>query len=706
MNYYQIIQTQPINNPTQNVPNLNNLLGNTVNNTILMQEQNINPNQILQVNNTDNLSKIKNINNSNYANNIVQNNKIKEIKNSKTKIIEKNKYKLSSSGKLLTSSRSSKFNKVLKNGIKIKNIDINSDCEDMKNEDTDSVSTNYNNKKDSNSKKLISKFSSNANDLKKTFKNERNQTNNINKTDIQFNENQLIQSVKQSLSPKNKSPKQTVKSITPGQQENDGSFSINKSKTQFNIQPIDKLNSKLNLNQNRQTKNIDNNIDNKTLNKNNSNSSDLNEKSLSKKINIQNNNLSSKEALSNPKLNTNQNEKNTLAPKKEDDNISKKSESNKSSKQYLIQNIPSNNSNINNVNKQININDNNNINNYNINNLSDNYLITHLDEYVQNEASPLPLNKKDNLNSISYTGFRLCSELTKPGKNENGNTKIDQDTPLISLSVGGIIGFNLFGVLDGHGVHGHFVSQFCKEYFIKKMEEYIELLKNYSGNLTAEQIYNELKNDHYNYIIELYNKSDTEIATKANFDYMMSGTTCNIVFQFNNHLVCFSVGDSRGILIYDKGDSKNEGIFPLSTDHKPNLPNECQRIKLYGGEVEQVEDMFGNKLGPARVFKAGFDYPGLAMSRSLGDLEAKECGVISTPQIMEYDINYNSKYMVICSDGVWEFITNEQVRDIGNYFYKNNDIAGFCTELIKFSEGLWEEKEIIRDDITVVSVFF
>ena len=699
MNYYQIIQTQPINNRTQYIPNINNLLGNTVNNTILLQEQNINPNQILQVNNSDNLSKIKNINNSNYTNNILQNNKIKEIKNSKTKIIEKNKYKLSSSGKLLTSSRSSKFNKVLKNGIKIRNIDINSDCEDMKNEDTDSVSTNYNNKKDSNSKKLLSKISSNKNDLKKSFTKERNQPNNINKTDIHFNENQLIQSVKQSLSPRNQSTKQNVKSITPGQQENDDPISINKSKTQFKIQPIDKLNSKLNFNQN-----IGNNIDNKTLNKNNnSNSSDLNEKSYSKNMNIQNNNISSKEAISNSKLNTNQNEKNTFAPKKEDDNISKKSESNKSNKKYLV---PSNNSNINNVNNQININDNNNINNMNINNLSDNYLITHLDEYIQNDANPLPLNKNNNLNNISYTGFRLCSELTKPGKNEDGNTKIDQDTPLIALSVGGIIGFNLFGVLDGHGVHGHFVSQFCKEYFIKKMEEYIELLKNYSGNLTAEQIYNELKNDYYNYIIELFNKSDTELATKANFDYMMSGTTCNIVFQFNNHLVCFSVGDSRGILIYDKGDSKNEGILPLSTDHKPDLPDEYQRIKLYGGEVEQVNDMFGNKLGPARVYKAGFDFPGLAMSRSLGDLEAKECGVISTPQIKEYDINYNTKYMVICSDGVWEFITNEQVRDIGNFFYKNNDIAGFCTELIKYSEGLWEENDIIRDDITVVSVFF
>jgi serine/threonine protein phosphatase PrpC len=328
---------------------------------------------------------------------------------------------------------------------------------------------------------------------------------------------------------------------------------------------------------------------------------------------------------------------------------------------------------------------------------------------MKNGTFPLPLNTKNNLNNvnnISYKGFRFCSELTKAGKDEDGKTKTDQDTPLISLSVGGIIGFNLFGVLDGHGVHGHFVSQFCKEYFIKNMRDYIELLKKHKGNLTAEQLYNELKKEGYNYIIELYNKSDTELASQSKFDYNMSGTTCNIVFQFDKHLVCFSVGDSRGILIFDKGNSKNEGIIALSTDHKPDLPNEYKRIQFYGGVVDKIEDMFGDKIGPARVFKAGFNYPGLAMSRSLGDLQAKECGVISTPQVIEYDINNNSKYMVICSDGVWEFITNEQVRDMGNVFYKNNDIGGFCTELIKFSVGLWEERETIRDDITVVSVFF
>ena len=706
MNYNKNIQTRLINNSnTQNIPILNSLLGNTVNNTILMKEQNINPNKNLQVNNSNNLSKINIINNSKSTNNIKQNNKIKEIDISRSKALKNYKNKLSSSGKLLTSSRSSKYNKVSKNGIKIKNIDINNDYEDMEKEDTDSVSTNYNNKSKSNSNKYKSKIISTRNDLKNSFQKKENQTSKISKTSSQFNGNQLNQSIKQSLSPKNQRPKQTIKSISPVKPENEDSFSKSKNKTAAKIQSMDDLN-KSNFKKKRPKRNIDNNIDNNTLTKNNKNSSDLNEKSYSKIMNKKKKISSSKEALSNSKLNINENEKNKFIPKNTDDNISKKGESKTTKNQYPFQNISSNNSNLKPINKQCNINN----NNHNIiNKQLDNHLITHFGGNMQNGTSPIPLNTKDNLNNvnnISYKGFRFCSELTKAGKDEDGNTKTDQDTPLISLSVGGIIGFNLFGVLDGHGVHGHFVSQFCKEYFIKNMTNYIELLKTHKVNLTAEQLYNELKKEGYNYIIELYNKSDTELASKSKFDYNMSGTTCNIVFQFDKHLVCFSVGDSRGILIFDKGNSKNEGIIALSTDHKPDLPNEYKRIQFYGGVVDKIEDMFGDKIGPARVFKAGFNYPGLAMSRSLGDLQAKECGVISTPQVIEYDINNNSKYMVICSDGVWEFITNEQVRDIGNVFYKNNDIAGFCTELIKFSEGLWEEREIIRDDITVVSVFF
>ena len=116
--------------------------------------------------------------------------------------------------------------------------------------------------------------------------------------------------------------------------------------------------------------------------------------------------------------------------------------------------------------------------------------------------------------------------------------------------------------------------------------------------------------------------------------------------------------------------------------------------------------MYGSPIGPPRVYKRGSEYPGLAMSRSLGDFQAKEVGVISVPQIIEYDINASTKFLVVCSDGVWEFASNEQVRDIGNIFYARNDAASFCIELVKFAMILWEQLDVIRDDITVVAVFF
>ena len=45
------------------------------------------------------------------------------------------------------------------------------------------------------------------------------------------------------------------------------------------------------------------------------------------------------------------------------------------------------------------------------------------------------------------------------------------------------------------------------------------------------------KNNTFNYITELYNQVDIELSTQDTFDYNVSGTTCNIIFQFNKHLV-------------------------------------------------------------------------------------------------------------------------------------------------------------------------
>ena len=345
---------------------------------------------------------------------------------------------------------------------------------------------------------------------------------------------------------------------------------------------------------------------------------------------------------------------------------------------------------------------------------NDNNPIPNLGEYMQNETFPQPFYQDEiNLNNIinpnqQSKGFKCCSQLTKAGLDGNGQEKTDQDTPMLYLSVADIEGFNIFGVLDGHGNYGHFVSQFCRDYFMNKMKEYAESIMYITQSISAEDVYLNLKQNNYSYIVELFMNIDDELSAQSDiFDCNMSGTTCNLIFQFNTHLVCFNVGDSRSILIEESSDNTNQIIRALSIDHKPDLPEELMRIKENGGMVDQIQDLYGNKLGPNRVFKEGCVYPGLAMSRSLGDFQAKECGVIPTPEIIEYEINPNTKYFVVCSDGVWEFLTNENVRDIGNkYYYNNNDVVGFCNELVNIAVNVWGEREKARDDITVVAVFF
>lgn len=336
--------------------------------------------------------------------------------------------------------------------------------------------------------------------------------------------------------------------------------------------------------------------------------------------------------------------------------------------------------------------------------VSDRDISSHLNEYLSKELEVTKSKRVVPESNKKGNGFRYFGRLTKAGRNQDGKTKIDQDTPLVKLNVGDIPGFNMFGVLDGHGTYGHLVSQFCKDHFIKRMTNYAELCKK-NKLTTPEAIYNELKRTKYAFIKNTFSEADTEMTKQNNFDYNFSGTTCNIAFQFNKIIVCASVGDSRGIVIEGQGNSKVH-IIPLSTDHKPDLPGEKDRIYLNGGMVDQITDIYGEKVGPPRVWKAGASYPGLAMSRSLGDFQAKECGVINTPQIVEYTINHNTRYMTICSDGVWEFIKNEQVVTLGNEFFKKNDVGGFCTELVKFAIHSWEQFDIIRDDITVVCVYF
>ena len=58
---------------------------------------------------------------------------------------------------------------------------------------------------------------------------------------------------------------------------------------------------------------------------------------------------------------------------------------------------------------------------------------------------------------------------------------------------------------------------------------------------------------------------------------------------------------------------------------------------------------------------------------------------------MEFEFNDDSKYIVIASDGVWEFLDNNRVMALVNPFYNKNDPEGACAVLVKESIDWWEK---------------
>ena len=329
----------------------------------------------------------------------------------------------------------------------------------------------------------------------------------------------------------------------------------------------------------------------------------------------------------------------------------------------------------------------------------------------QNEVQNVEENQEKKDPNISYNEFDFTGllknygGLSRQGIDANGNQKTNQDTLVSLTNINKIKDFNIFGVLDGHGVDGHHVSNYASEFIPSQIINNPEI----KGLSDPELIYQKLKENNCQIITEAFLSCDEQLKN-AEFDAFGSGSTCILIIHIGQHILCANVGDSRAIVAYD--DNKEDKEFnyleqaQLSIDYKPDLEEEKNRILLSGGAVEQMQNQFGEGVGPYRVWVKGEDYPGLAMSRSIGDLKGKTIGVISEPGILEYDVNETTKFVVIASDGVWEFLRNETVLEIGKEFYINNDTSALCHKIVDTSVSVWQEKDVVVDDITVVVMFF
>jgi serine/threonine protein phosphatase PrpC len=249
--------------------------------------------------------------------------------------------------------------------------------------------------------------------------------------------------------------------------------------------------------------------------------------------------------------------------------------------------------------------------------------------------------------------------------------------------------FSIYAVFDGHGQKGHDVSQFAKE----NLPKLIIKDPRYKTNDIGACLFDSFKK-----VQGLILTMDRMKKLSA----QLSGTTATVVVH--NHkekqLTFAHVADSTAVM----GTKQSNGTWKgeaMTEDHKPNLKAEKARIEKHGGRV--VFDGYANH----RVYARGARYPGLNMSRCLGDLLGhQDCGISAEPETKTVKQDTTAEQvLLLCSDGVWEFIKPQEAVEQVVAFSKA-DAMKAAEALAKNAWDKWikEEGGAVVDDITVVLV--
>ena len=149
---------------------------------------------------------------------------------------------------------------------------------------------------------------------------------------------------------------------------------------------------------------------------------------------------------------------------------------------------------------------------------------------------------------------------------------------------------------------------------------------------------------------------------------------CSLI---GNKIYTANVGDSRAI-VCSNGLAKI-----LSRDHKPERPDERDRIESCGAAVARTPaEASYNMLSPLNKFilhvcccdggPLPYDGPmrlfpgGIAVSRSVGDLDIRKVNkaLSPIPEIIIHDIISADEFIILACDGLWDVMSNQEACDL------------------------------------------
>ncbi|CBI31627.3 unnamed protein product, partial [Vitis vinifera] len=194
-------------------------------------------------------------------------------------------------------------------------------------------------------------------------------------------------------------------------------------------------------------------------------------------------------------------------------------------------------------------------------------------------------------------------------------------------------GLHYYGVYDGHGC-SH-VAMKCKDRMHEIAKEEIERC-----GQSWEQV-----------MERSFSRMDKEVVEWCNGQWSSNcrcelrtpqcdavGSTAVVAIVTPEKVVVSNCGDSRAVLC------RNGVAIPLSSDHKPDRPDELLRIQAAGGRVIYWD--------VPRVLGV------LAMSRAIGDNYLKPY-VISEPEVTTWDRSPEDECLILASDGLWDVVSND-----------------------------------------------
>lgn len=324
--------------------------------------------------------------------------------------------------------------------------------------------------------------------------------------------------------------------------------------------------------------------------------------------------------------------------------------------------------------------------------------------------------------------------------------KPNQDAYSITHNFCSIPEDSFFAVYDGHGPVGEHFAQYAKENLPKLISKHIkqeQVQAHRTKNASLPQ------NEKLPFNPKLFPKLDhtqyEQACKRAHIEcnrnmidtqplVNLSGTTVIGAGFHNGHVIISNLGDSRAILGYrdqendEKATSRTGKVVavPLSQDQTPWRKDERKRIINAGGRVMTIDQMEGKapmddtdndqdrKLGedkfidekgdPPRVWLADKNIPGTSFTRSLGDSIADQVGVFAEPEFFSKPITDQDEILVLASDGVFEFLHNQEIIDI--CARHSNDPTEACEQVVDAAYKKWLDYENRTDDITVIILFF